>query len=176
MVKRSISWCHASVASMTGANARREIGFKLCRHVTSCSLAGLGALHSYISSKASRARRAASRRTRSIPPPGWGTPFHGPPDRFQSLVGKLYECPFFDHEETRGSEDFPNDATVVRPQPDRDYLNAIAIRQSPVENQIRTYSWCNPPRIGRQRMRPALFTVRDRGASLSKAKCVRGSL
>src|SRR3984957_17992823 len=38
----------------------------------------------------------------------------------------------------------------------------------PVENQIRTYSWCNPPRIGRQRMRPALFTVRDRGASLSK--------
>ena len=46
----------------------------------------------------------------------------------------------------------------------------------PVENQIRTYSWCNPPRIGRQRMRPALFTVRDRGASLSKAKCVRVSL
>ena len=40
----------------------------------------------------------------------------------------------------------------------------------PVENQIRTYSWCNPPRIGRQRIRPALFTVRDRGASLSKAK------
>jgi putative SOS response-associated peptidase YedK len=33
-----------------------------------------------------------------------------------------------------------------------------------------------PPRIGRQRMRPALFTVRDRGASLSKAKCVRVSL
>jgi hypothetical protein len=30
----------------------------------------------------------------------------------------------------------------------------------PVENQIRTYSWCNPPRIGRQRIRPALFTVR----------------
>jgi hypothetical protein len=46
----------------------------------------------------------------------------------------------------------------------------------PVENQIRTYSWCNPPRIGRQRMRPALFTVRDRGASLSKARCVRVSL
>ena len=46
----------------------------------------------------------------------------------------------------------------------------------PVENQIRTYSWCNPPRIGRQRIRPALFTVRDRGASLSKAKCVRVSL
>lgn len=51
------------------------------------------------------------------------------------------------------------------------YLSSV-----PVENQIRTYSWCNPPRIGRQRMRPALFTVRDRGASLSKAKCVRVSL
>src|ERR1700684_84743 len=35
----------------------------------------------------------------------------------------------------------------------------------PAENQIRIYSWCNPPRIGRQRIRPALFTVRDRGAS-----------
>jgi hypothetical protein len=46
----------------------------------------------------------------------------------------------------------------------------------PVENQIRTYSWCKPPRIGRQRIRPALFTVRDRGASLSKAKWVRVSL
>jgi hypothetical protein len=43
----------------------------------------------------------------------------------------------------------------------------------PVENQMRTYSWCNPPRTARQRIRPALFTVRDRGASLSKAKCVR---
>src|ERR1700751_1352605 len=29
----------------------------------------------------------------------------------------------------------------------------------PVENQIRIYSWCNPPRIGRQRIRPALLTV-----------------
>jgi hypothetical protein len=35
---------------------------------------------------------------------------------------------------------------------------------------------CNPQRIGRQRIRPARFTVRDRGASLSKAKCVRVSL
>jgi hypothetical protein len=55
----------------------------------------------------------------------------------------------------------------------RKQLHALGV---PVENQIRTYSWCNPPRIGRQRMRPALFTVRDRGASLSKAKCVRVSL
>jgi uncharacterized protein (DUF1330 family) len=53
---------------------------------------------------------------------------------------------------------------------------AGSTRPVPVENQIRTYSWCNPPRIGRQRMRPVLFTVRDRGASLSKAKCVRVSL
>jgi ribosomal protein L37E len=35
----------------------------------------------------------------------------------------------------------------------------------PVENQMRTYSWCNPPRIGRQRMRPALFTVRAIGGT-----------
>jgi hypothetical protein len=55
---------------------------------------------------------------------------------------------------------------------------ALQLTEIPVsvENQIRTYSWCNPLRIGRQRMRPALFTVRDRGASLSKAKCVRVSL
>jgi hypothetical protein len=67
-----------------------------------------------------------------------------------------------------------------RPQIDTE-LRASIRRMSmenpvPVENQIRTYSWCNPPRIGRQRMRPALFTVRDRGASLSKAKCVRVAL
>src|SRR5882724_4539553 len=55
-------------------------------------------------------------------------------------------------------------------------LEMKEVQAVPVENQIRTYSWCNPPRIGRQRMRPALFTVRDRGASLSKAKCVRVSL
>ena len=30
--------------------------------------------------------------------------------------------------------------------------------------------------LGGKKMRPALFTVRDRGASLSKAKCVRVSL
>ncbi len=32
------------------------------------------------------------------------------------------------------------------------------------------------PRTGRQRIRAALFTVRDRGVSFSKAKCVRVSL
>jgi hypothetical protein len=42
----------------------------------------------------------------------------------------------------------------------------------PVANQIRTYLWCSPPRTGRQRIRPALATVRDRGESLSKARCV----
>jgi hypothetical protein len=46
----------------------------------------------------------------------------------------------------------------------------------PVANQIRTYLLCSPPRIGRQRIRPALSTVRDRGASLSKDRCVRVSL
>jgi hypothetical protein len=55
-------------------------------------------------------------------------------------------------------------------------LWGIGLGAVPVENQIRTYSWCKPPRIGRQRIRPALFAVRDRGASLSKAKWVRVSL
>ena len=64
------------------------------------------------------------------------------------------------------------DCYLVTPEDD-DPVPAIVV---PVENQIRTYSWCNPPRTGRQRIRPALFTVRDRGASLSKAKCVRVSL
>src|ERR1700721_4533193 len=43
----------------------------------------------------------------------------------------------------------------------------------PVANQLRTYLWCSPPRIGRQRIRPALLTVRDRSESLFKDRCVR---
>src|SRR6202043_2925634 len=43
----------------------------------------------------------------------------------------------------------------------------------PVANQLRTYLWCSPPRIGRQRIGPALSTVRDRGESLFKDRCVR---
>jgi hypothetical protein len=46
----------------------------------------------------------------------------------------------------------------------------------PVANQIRTYWWCSPPRIGRQRMSPASSTAREIGASFSKDKCVRISL
>jgi len=46
----------------------------------------------------------------------------------------------------------------------------------PVVNQIRTYWWCSPPRIGRQRMRPVSSTARETGASFSKDKCVRTSL
>jgi hypothetical protein len=46
----------------------------------------------------------------------------------------------------------------------------------PIVNQIRTYWWCSPPRIGRQRMRPASSTARQTGASFSKDKCVRTSL
>jgi cobalt-zinc-cadmium efflux system membrane fusion protein len=46
----------------------------------------------------------------------------------------------------------------------------------PIVNQIRTYWWCSPPRIGRQRMRPASSTARETGASFSKDKCVRTSL
>jgi transposase len=40
----------------------------------------------------------------------------------------------------------------------------------PVVNQIRTYWWCSPPRIGRQRMCPASSTAREIGASFSKDK------
>ena len=43
-------------------------------------------------------------------------------------------------------------------------------------NQIRTYWWCSPPRIGRQRICPASSTAREIGASFSKDKCVRISL
>ena len=43
----------------------------------------------------------------------------------------------------------------------------------PVANQLRTYLWCSPPRIGRQGIGPALSTVRDRGESLFKDRCVR---
>src|SRR6476646_7156134 len=35
----------------------------------------------------------------------------------------------------------------------------------PIENQSRTYWWCSPPRIGRQRICPARSTVRENGAS-----------
>ena len=42
--------------------------------------------------------------------------------------------------------------------------------------QIRTYRWCSPPRIGRQRMCPASSRAREIGASFSKDKCVRISL
>src|SRR3979411_664942 len=43
----------------------------------------------------------------------------------------------------------------------------------PVENQIQTYWWCSPPRIGRQRICPARSTARENGASFSKESCVR---
>ena len=43
----------------------------------------------------------------------------------------------------------------------------------PVVNQIRTYWWCSPPRIWRQRICPASSTAREIGASFSKDKCVR---
>ena len=40
----------------------------------------------------------------------------------------------------------------------------------PTANQIRAYWWCSPPRIARQRMRPAVSTARDIGASLCNDK------
>src|SRR6202022_1489787 len=46
----------------------------------------------------------------------------------------------------------------------------------PVVNQIRTYWWCSPPRIGRQRICPARSTARENGASFSKERCVRAPL
>src|SRR5258708_38438772 len=45
-------------------------------------------------------------------------------------------------------------------------------RVVPVANQIRTYWWCSPPRIGRQQMCPASSTARETGASFSKDKFV----
>src|SRR5258705_7201130 len=46
----------------------------------------------------------------------------------------------------------------------------------PVEYQIRTYWWCSPPRIGRQRIFPTRSTVRENGASFFKERCVRAPL
>jgi hypothetical protein len=46
----------------------------------------------------------------------------------------------------------------------------------PIENQSRTYWWCSPPRIGRQRICPARSTGRENGASFSKERCVRAPL
>lgn len=40
----------------------------------------------------------------------------------------------------------------------------------PTANQIRAYWWCSPLRIARQRMRPAVSTARDIGASLCNDK------
>src|SRR5258708_2511400 len=54
--------------------------------------------------------------------------------------------------------------------------NRFADTVVPVVNQIRTYWWWSPPRIGRQRMCPASSTAREIGASFSKDKCVRISL
>jgi hypothetical protein len=61
------------------------------------------------------------------------------------------------------------------------YRRAVLLKEAidgflavvPVGNQTRTYRWCSPPRTGRQKTRPALLTVRDRGESLSKDRCVR---
>jgi hypothetical protein len=50
------------------------------------------------------------------------------------------------------------------------------IHSVPVENQIRTYWWCSPPRIGRPRIRPARSTARENGASFSNDRCVRAPL
>jgi hypothetical protein len=55
-------------------------------------------------------------------------------------------------------------------------LNLISYRVRPVENQIRTYWWCSPPRIGRQRICPARSTARENGASFSRDRCVRAPL
>jgi hypothetical protein len=52
-------------------------------------------------------------------------------------------------------------------------LHARRVAVVPVDNQIRTYWWCSPPRIGRQRIRPARSTARENGASFSKERCVR---
>ena len=58
----------------------------------------------------------------------------------------------------------------------RKILKLLEREGVPVANQIRTYWWCSPPRIGRQRMSPASSTAREIGASFSKDKSVRISL
>jgi hypothetical protein len=60
---------------------------------------------------------------------------------------------------------------------DDDNVVFVDLREPvPVVNQIRTYWWCSPPRIGRPRMCPASSGAREIGASFSKDKCVRISL
>jgi glycine/D-amino acid oxidase-like deaminating enzyme len=45
----------------------------------------------------------------------------------------------------------------------------------PVENQIRTYWWCSPPRFGRQRICSARSTARETG-KLDRARAYRASI
>src|SRR5260370_42512392 len=67
----------------------------------------------------------------------------------------------------------PDDDEGIEPVETDSWNNEQVV---PVENQIRTYWWCSPPRIGRQRMCPARSMARETGASFSKDKCVRISL
>jgi formylglycine-generating enzyme required for sulfatase activity len=48
--------------------------------------------------------------------------------------------------------------------------NEESVKNCAYANQIRAYWWCSPPRIARQRMRPAVSTARDIGASLCNDK------
>jgi hypothetical protein len=61
----------------------------------------------------------------------------------------------------------PNDNLIIS-HLDDEWRTAV-----PTANQIRTYWWCSPPRIGRQRMRPTILAGRDIGASLCNDKWVR---
>ena len=65
-------------------------------------------------------------------------------------------------------------------------LNAVVVRSGgrtilidagvPIGNQIRTYSWCKPPRCRVGTIRPTACTARDAGASLFSDRWVRASL
>src|SRR6476620_4415186 len=54
--------------------------------------------------------------------------------------------------------------SAVRGEPENSRAAAL------IEDQSRTYWWCSPPRIGRQRIYPARPTVRENGASFSKER------
>jgi hypothetical protein len=78
----------------------------------------------------------------------------------------------FSHEKARLGRRPCHLVLAFSPSSTRSFSNTVV----PVENQLRTYWWCSPPRIGRQTICPARSTVRENGASFPKARCVRAPL
>src|SRR6266404_5175733 len=71
---------------------------------------------------------------------------------------------------------FVVDTTIIKVRSVNEATDrTVSLPVVPVVNQIRTYWWCSPPRIGRQRMCPVRSTARETGVSFSKDRCVRTS-